>query len=112
MMSQRKRFEKHASALAELVDRGETLRSYLLPKHHCVETVVLFFEICFALKAPSLGIAPTPLSPLDLSTVTTKRLTALVEKAFSPAIGNTGLNEVSWKRDQEFWRNNRDPLVY
>jgi hypothetical protein len=87
---QRKRIEKYALSLVESVDQRETRGSQLHQRHHCVETVVLFFVTCFALKAPSLGIACTQLSPIGLSTVTTKRLTAPVEKVFSPAIENTG----------------------
>jgi hypothetical protein len=64
-------------------------------KHHRIETVVLFFRTCFALKAPSLGIASTPLSPIGLSTMTLKKLTAPVEKVFSPAAKNTGRTKSS-----------------
>ncbi len=55
-MSQRKRIVKYASSLVESVDRGKTLGSQLHPEHHGVETVVLFFETCFALKAPYWGL--------------------------------------------------------
>ena len=43
MESKRKRMERFASSLAESVDRGETLGLLLHPKHHGIETRVLFF---------------------------------------------------------------------